>query len=64
MDRRANVVQNTRQGQLGGPRTASDGWVGFADQNAPAGPRDRHSRGKAIGTRADDDGIVVISGGH
>jgi len=58
VDRRADVVHEARQGQLGGARPAAKGLLRFSDEHALAGPGERDRRDEAVRPRPDDDSVV------
>jgi len=57
MYRGADVVDEARQGHLGGAATAADGRLRLEDRHAHAVPRELDRGGEAVGTRADDDRV-------
>src|SRR5687768_4049469 len=62
MDCRADVVNESRQGELGRARTAADGAFGFVDRDREAGLCQHDRGGQTIGTGAHDDGIERRAG--
>ena len=57
MDRRADVVTEAGQRQLGGPRAASDRVACFDDEDRASGLRKRDGGGEPVRAGADDDGV-------
>ena len=66
MDGRAGVVKEAGLRQFRRAGAAADGVFGFQHQGGAAGAGDGDSGGQAVGTRADDDGVVgaLSGGGH
>lgn len=61
VDGRANVVDETGQGQRGGARAAANRIPPFHYQNRAAGARQRDGCSKAIRASADDDGVIFVA---
>jgi hypothetical protein len=55
MDRRADVVAESRKRQLGGSRSAADRVLRLDDQDGASGLRERNRGGETVRPRADDD---------
>ena len=62
MDRRAHVVNKSRQGQLGRARPTPDRVGALKNEDGGARPRQRDRGGEAVGARADNYGVVFASG--
>jgi hypothetical protein len=54
MDRRADVVPESRQGQLGGARSAADRVLRLDDADRASGSRERDCGSEAVRPRADN----------
>ncbi len=54
---RADVVDEARQRQLGGPHAAADGRFRFVDDNLSAKLREHDGGGEAVRARTDDDRV-------
>jgi hypothetical protein len=61
MDRRADVVDEARQRQLGGANAAADGLLGFPHEHASARPGQRDGASEPVRPRTDDDGVVLAA---
>ena len=59
MDDGADVVQETREGQLLGARTATRGIVAFHHEGGEPGTGERDGRGQPVGTGAHDHNVVA-----
>ena len=57
MDRRARVVDEPRQRQLGGAGPTPDGVRRLVDPDRPPGPRELDRGGEPVGPGADDDRV-------
>jgi hypothetical protein len=59
VDRRADVVAEARERELGGAGPTADGVARLEDANGAPGLGEGDCSGKAVGPRADDDGVEV-----
>jgi hypothetical protein len=57
MNRGADVVPETREGELCGSDPAADRLVALDDEDRPSSLCDRDRSGEAVRPRADDDGV-------
>ena len=55
MDRRADVVHEPRQGELGRPTPAADRVLTLDHADVESRPREHDRRGESVRARADDD---------
>jgi hypothetical protein len=59
VNRRADVVDEPGQGELGRSRPATDRLGRLADEDGPARPRERDRSGEPVRPRSDDDRVVA-----
>ena len=64
VNRRADIVNESRQGQRRGSRSAADGVGGLHDENGPPPLRDRDGRGEPVRPGPDDDGVIGFAHGE
>jgi len=57
MDRRAEVVDEAREGELGAPRAAPDGRLGLVDPDLQSGACKFDGRSEPVRPAADDLGV-------
>jgi hypothetical protein len=57
VDRRADVVPEARERQLGGPNTSPDRLLSLDDEDRSTGLRQRDRGREAVWPRADDDRV-------